>query len=416
MKGFAVLLLCACLGGPALAQVVTQRGFIETRAFGYPQTTPVDQGQVVGEGLVQWEVGVHPAPWLDFSGSTEARADTHQQTERKLHLDVQDRGIQRPALRIRSASATLYGGPFTLELGKQFVRWARTDILNPIDRFTPRDYSNIASTDLLGVLATRLNIQMGEDSLDLVWTPRFTPSRIPLLYQRWSTAPEDLPGVLVNQATRFPRDPQYGARYNHVGRSYEVAASYFEGFNHLPLIATSFTPTQPVPLIGVERVYPRIRMYGIDSAILLPWFTIRTEGGWFQSRAAHTSLDPQADDYALYVAQIDREIGDWSFAVGYAGQTIFEKRNLVDFQPDRGLARAFLTHAAYRHSSRTAFSLDGVIRQNGEGVLLRFEYTYQFAQGWQMILSAVGLRGDQMDFLGQFRRNSHGLVTLRYSF
>jgi hypothetical protein len=35
---------------------------------------------------------------------------------------------------------------------------------------------------------------------------------------------------------------------------------------------------------------------------------------------------------------------------------------------------------------------------------------------WRLTLSGVGLGGDADDFLGQYRRNSHGSITLRFSF
>ena len=60
------------------AQVLTQKGFVEAKGTGYPQTTAIDDTQAVGEALLRYEAAARPAPWLRLNGSIDARADTHQ--------------------------------------------------------------------------------------------------------------------------------------------------------------------------------------------------------------------------------------------------------------------------------------------------------------------------------------------------
>ena len=64
-------------------------------------------------------------------------------TTRSKHvwrLDWDDRSLLRPRFAVRRLAATVTAKGFTLDVGKQFIRWARADVLNPIDRFAPRDY------------------------------------------------------------------------------------------------------------------------------------------------------------------------------------------------------------------------------------------------------------------------------------
>ena len=89
-------------------------------------------------------------------------------------------------LAVRRAVMTYARGPFTVELGKQFVRWGQTDILSPTDRFTPRDYLIVVSSDPLAVTAARVTLSKGSNSLGLVYLPRMTPSRLPILTHRWA--------------------------------------------------------------------------------------------------------------------------------------------------------------------------------------------------------------------------------------
>jgi hypothetical protein len=76
-----------------------------------------------------------------------------------------------------------------LEAGKQFVRWGKTDVLNPTDRFAPRDFMDVVVNEFLAVIGARLTYEHAGRTIDLVWVPRFTPSRLPLADRRWSVLP-----------------------------------------------------------------------------------------------------------------------------------------------------------------------------------------------------------------------------------
>jgi hypothetical protein len=405
------ILIPAVASAQGLAQGFDQRGSLETNLAGFPQTVPNDSSEAVGQAILRWDVSYKAFSWLKVSGGIEAQTDTHHETERTLHLDFEDRGLLRPAFAIRTAKVTLHRSHFTADIGKQLIRWGKADILNPTDRFTPRDYLDLADSEFLGVLAARATVEAAGNSLDLVWTPWFTPSRIPLLNQRWAELPPGFPGPVENAATNFPGGGQYGARVNHIGRHYEASASLFQGFNHLPLIGATIDPSS----VFVERFYPKIRMYGVDAAVPLPWFTIKTEAGYFQSRAG-ASVTPQSDDYILYVAQAERQMGDWMFVAGYVGQTILTRRYEIGFDPERGLAQAFLLRIGYTIDARQSMSLENVIRQNGQGTLTRPEYSRLIGSHWRATLGAVIIDGAPSDFLGQYRHNSSAILKIRYSF
>ncbi len=142
--------------------------------------------------------------------------------------------------------------------------------------------------------------------MDLVWQPWFTPSRTPLWNQRWTVLPGPLP--INDLGAEYPSRSQFGARWNHVGRRYEFAASYFDGFNHLPLIRSSG--------FDIQRYYPRLRLYGSDGAIPTRWATIKAEAAYFTTRQSQT------DEYLLYVIQLERQQGNWIFVGSYPGHLI----------------------------------------------------------------------------------------------
>ena len=86
------------------------------------------------------------------------------------------------------------------------------------------------------------------------------------------------------------------------------------------------------------------------------------------------------------------------------------------FAPDRGLSRAVIARASYTLDPNRSVAFEGAARQNGRGVYARAEYSQALGEDWRATIAAVAIRGHADDFLGQYNRNSHATLTLRYSF
>jgi hypothetical protein len=401
----------------AAAQSFSQRGFVEGRTYLYPQEAPNDDTQVVLDVLAREEAFFKPASWIQFAGGLDLRANTHDQVEDSWRLDFTDRTRQRPRLSVRRLSATFTRGKLTLDTGKQFIRWGKTDIVTPTDRFAPRDFLNVFDNEFLAVTGVRGTVQLGQDTIEGVWVPRMTPSRVPLPDQRWTVLPPaamDIPIVDVNAP--LPSGSQAGVRWSHVGAGFEVSASFFDGFNHLPTFATDLQPSPP--LIRVARIYPDIRMYGGDAAIPLRWFTVKGEAAYFTSSTSSTGSpsSPGSDEYVLYVVQVERQSGEWVFVAGYAGEAVTVQRVALTFAPDRGLTRSIVGRASYTIDPNRSVAFETAVRQNGAGVYAKAEYSQARGQHWRATVSGVLLAGEEDDFIGQYQRNSHVSVGVRYSF
>jgi len=395
---------------PASAQEFTYRGFGQIQSTVYPQTTPQDDERVVVEALFRIEPAYKPAEWLTLSGSIDARLDTIEQVERAWRLDVRDRSLQRPPLSLRHAHAVLRKGTLAVDLGKQFVRWGKADILNPTDRFAPRDFLEVTDDEFLAVIGARGQYERGPHSIDVVWVPTLTPSRTPLVGQRWAPLQPQTFGAtgFVDLDPAFPDRSQYGARWNVLGPGFELSLSYFDGFNHLPQF-TAF-PLSGRPLVALQRTYAPLRMGGADAAVPLRWFTVKGE------IASLFTTSNVADDVVVYVVQLERQSGELSLVAGYAGEIVIERRSTFDFAPDRGLTRAFLGRIGYTIDATSDISFEAAVRQNLDGVWVKGQYSEAIGSHWRATVAGAVIGGDERDFIGQYHRNSHMLTTLRYSF
>jgi hypothetical protein len=379
----------------------------------YPQKAVNDSAQSVGESLFRYEGFYRASSSFQIAGAVDFRTDTHHQVERDFKLSWQDRESRRPLGEVRRLSATYHRGPLAVEVGKQFIRWGKTDIVTPTDRFAPRDFLTVVDNDFLAVTAARVSYEKGENTVEAVWSPRFTPSRIPVADQRWSPPlpPSTIPVTLHDAGAIFPGGPQSGIRWNHAG-PVEYELSLYQGFNNLPSFDVVGTQVSPAGVqIDVQQFYPKMLMAGGDLAIPLRPFTLKAEAAHF------SSSDDRADEYGLYVVQLERQSGEWFFVGGYAGEVITNHGSrAATFAPDRGLTKTFLGRAGYTIDTNRSLAFESAVRENGDGLWLKGVYSQAVGQHWRATLNLTLVRGDVGDFLGQYRRNSHALLILRYSF
>jgi hypothetical protein len=350
--------------------------------------------------------------WLQIAAGADLRGNTHDQVDHRWDVDLSDRTPRRPLLSIRRLAATLHRGPVVIDAGKQFIRWGKTDIVTPTDRFAPRDYAYVFDSEFLAVAGVRGMISTASDSVDVVWVPRFTPSRTPHPDRRWTVLPENVPVpvVLIEAAMPVPDRSQVGVRWNRTGGGLEWSLSLFDGFNHLPAIEPQPADPGAPPVVFLAKRFPALRMYGGDLALPTRWFTLKAEAGLF------TSPDISTDNYVLYVVQLERQTGEWLIIAGYAGEAVTTRRADRTFAPDRGTARSILGRASYTIDAARHLAFEGAVRENGGGQYAKAEFSEARGEHWRWTLTGTVIGGRDDDFLGQYRRNSHLTASLRYSF
>jgi hypothetical protein len=263
--------------------------------------------------------------------------------------------------------------------------------------------------EFIAVLGGRGAVQSGNDTFEVVWVPRFTPSRMPLLDERWTAVPSPAATIpLVDAGATLPGGDETGLRWNHAGAGIEYSLSFFNGFNHFPNIDSRVR--QEPTRIELTRTYPAIRVYGADAAMPTRWLTLKGEAAFVTSPAAFT------DEYVLYVVQAERQIGEWVVVGGYAGEVVTARGSVLAFAPDRGMTKSVVGRASYTIDGNRSLALETAVRQTGEGVYAKAEYSQARGQHWRATVTGVAIAGHGDDFLGQYHRNSHVALTLRYSF
>jgi hypothetical protein len=122
----------------------------------------------------------------------------------------------------------------------------------------------------------------GPASLVFVVVPVFVPSRIPLPRSRWTPqTPPEFVGVADNREvpTTDVANMQYAARLRTTFKGVDLSASYYDGFDHTPVIRQSTIEVAPsVVLPRFTPVFTRIKVAGLDFSTTYRKFEFHGEG------------------------------------------------------------------------------------------------------------------------------------------
>jgi hypothetical protein len=423
-------------------------GFLELRAFLFPQKPNPADTHTQGVGLVQASLQRKSDRWGRYFLSVEGEIDTHHDIARNRLIDWNERDLRRSAARFREAYWERRFGPLDLRLGRQEIRWGRADGFNPTDNLEPYDFLSPFVERRMPVTAASGNLYWHQANLEFHWLPLYESSRLPLLGQRWfpglpsevSLSGQNVPALLrdgnssysvwrwsrsqprLNQqaipvlyqegnrnypALSWPHS-QVGLRWNQIVPGAEFSLSYFDGFNDLPFFSCisciSWSPTGLT--VRLDRNYLRQRIIGADFATQLHGWGLRGEAAHFMQG------DQREDGYLSYVIGLDRQTGRWFTIIEFAGQWISQHGSAP--QPtsfDRGLGRAVLLRTQLDLRTDESLEWAAIVRLPSGDSAWRMTYRGKLSDRWQMELRGQAFAGNSRLFLGQFRDSSH-LVTI----
>lgn len=349
-------------------------------------------------------------------------------------------------------------GPLEMRLGKQIVRWGKTDQLSPVDVLNPEDLREGITWETedrkIPVWMARLKAFRGPFGLEGVLVPFFEPHDVNIFGTDWAVfrhlkaavAADPLVPDRVKDAVdgieahrrepaRTLENAQWGTRLTARTNGWDLAVSVFQGFDPTPHIARfplrnirvdgtfSRESIQKALLTGiftgedVEVRYKRFRMIGFDFETTWKDLGLRGEAAHFSDRSFLTdSLTSTTRPAFFAVVGADYAGPDgWYANLQLAYERIggntdrilyFEKDNLsLNGEVSKELLRGDL-------EARLRFLLmltDGGSYWNPSLTYLRF----------RPLSLTFGLNlfaGPADTFLGFFRENDQAVVSVRYDF
>ncbi len=240
------------------------------------------------ENRLQIQLEGSPSENLHFYGELRLRGFGFPQTDILSDLQRLEKDRVYPwSLEIREVYADLYDfvvPGLDLRIGRQVIAWGTADKINPTSNLSPYDFEDFFDFGAkLGVNALRAMYTHEPWSFELDFVPVFTPAVLP--HGAWSSAFMG-PGMPVPDTTPkitppVPnmRNAQMGVKLSTTLWDWDFSASYYRGFDGLPMpdtIAMDFFPS-----VRVHMRYPKIQVFGLDFAGSLGHIGVWGEGALF---------------------------------------------------------------------------------------------------------------------------------------
>ena len=389
---------------------IDYRGFLDLRA-GRRLVEPVDEKNLsLGEGRLQLEVN-GDFSWLLARIKAELVGDA-----------VTDSGGGE----LREAFLLVSPLPFAdLKVGRQIMTWGTGDLLFINDNF-PKDWEAFfigredeylkAPAD-----AARLSLFFAEINLDLVYQPRFFPSRYidgeRISY--WSPLTGGLAGRhqrLVDETRKsWFADDEFDLRLYRSFNGIEAAFYLHEGYWKTP-----------EGMRGDGRLFfPRLRSLGFSLRGNLLGGLAHAEAGYYDSRDDGAGDDPliRNSEWRLLLG-FEHELGrDFSAGFQYYCEWMAAYDDYRAALPAGSPARDEIRHLLTLRLTKLLLqqnlrlSLFTYYSPSDQDAHLRPQFSYKLTDDWLLSGGANLFFGDKdYTFFGQFADNCNLYLGLRYNF
>jgi hypothetical protein len=215
---------------------------------------------------------------------------------------------QELRINLREAYVSLRKRGWMLRAGEQILPWGASDVINPTDFLTARDFRFFVvdnEQSRQGALSVLLAHASPRLEVKLVVTPRFPASSVLLPS---SALPA---GVTIAEPEAIPaamKDTEVAGKVKLSGRGWDVALVAFRGWNHTPeLELVSATETEVV----MRHTHRRIVAAGVDGSASVGKLVFRAEGSYVLPLDNRTGLDmSRLPPMAFAVVGVERPLGD----------------------------------------------------------------------------------------------------------
>jgi uncharacterized protein DUF1302 len=412
--------LALTIAASASAQELRATGYAETDQIGYFETRGDAGHWGRNELLTQIDGVAGFGRPLRLFGSVELRADFADHNRDRVFVE--------------EAYADFRYKSLDLRVGRQIVAWGKTDVVNPTDNLSPRDFTDPLESDdeRLAVWGVRPRLQLGDVLWEGAVVPVFTSSILPFESPRWSPPfPPQIPNPFnpaqsialtyevlpTREPATTPGNMQYAAKVSGSARGWDLSASYFHGWEDVP--HTSRELEIGGPGTGAVRITPenlKKQAVGGDFATVLGSFTVRGE-------AAYVDPDPlNGPNHVQYVLGVERTMGDMMAAGGTFLLVQWIHTVLPDdFNPApldfNYIFQKSTTVRVQRNLSATAqVVVEGLYEWATEGYYVQPSASYRFGDHVRVEGFVDVLGGEPTSFFGVYEQNKRVQFRVRYSF
>ena len=361
----------------------------------------------------------------------------------RVSVDTQlDHGVNRDDFHTTQKSLRLFEGyldthwkSLEARIGQQVIRWGKADEVNPIDNFTPEDYTEFINLDRadrkLPTLATYLKYYFSDvNHWEGIWIPFFNENRIAESEEDWEfffrrnyrkrlglvAQPEQRPGKQFKNSV-------WATRMVHQGSFMDASLSYAYHFEQNPSYKITLNPLFPAlsPFPGtIDTVWKRQHSIGADFEIPRGDFGARGEMV-FTTNKPYITNDITDEDLIEYKNVFQTVTGfDYTYRSHYYINLQLTQDFILeheDAMEPRGYEPSvtFRLQRKFLHE-KLKFQLMGRYYFSDVDFYYKANVIYELLEDLEVDFGAFFFEGKEQDLFGQFDKNDQLYLNLKYSF
>lgn len=332
-------------------------------------------------------------------------------------------------LGLREAYIDLFMKNFDLRLGKQQIIWGKADGVFITDIVSPKDLSEFLLPEFeeirTGVTSMKLNFYKGNNQFELVYVPKFTPTKLPAQTSIWYPT-MSFPVVPTYDYSTSQKEvnlenSEVFARYSFISSNIDfelVGGHFLYDDPAMHLTKTIDTATMQIKNLVVRPDYHRVNMFGGSFNLPIKSVVLRGEGAFYDGRFFQTS-DPMHKDATIeknnlhYLVGLDYTFKGIKLSAQFIQEYILEYETGI-YNEEFENTMTFLAKKDFLREKLwvEVFSYIGL---NDNDALLRPKITYSFSDGVELQLGANLFFGEEGKF-GQYDDNDMIFTKVKYSF
>jgi hypothetical protein len=343
---------------------------------------------------------------------------------------------------------------YGFSIGKQIIRWGKTDQISPVDTLNPQDMREFIIPEYeerkIPIWMADLSLFFEDFDLEGVFIPFFEKSRINYFGTNWSifdhmkkefqNAPlSSSLKTYLNNINVHEEDPdtetEFALRFTTAIKEIDMGISFHHGTEDTPYFK-SF-PIKNINLTGnlsaddltsnlgtavltnenIEVEYKRTSIVGFEFETILADFGVRGEAAWQTDESFLTSsLTSTRKPTFIYVVGADYTAGEntylnlqfvHKYISDYTPEILYFRRNTFSFL---GEIRTDIISDWFE--ARLKYS----INLNDNAAYLSPSLIYTYLTNIECIIGACVFSGDKDTWLGEFKNNDLLFLDISYRF
>jgi len=331
-----------------------------------------------------------------------------------------------PKIDLRQSYMDIYLDSADIRIGKQQIVWGKADGVSITDVISPKDLGEFLLPDFeeirIGIQALKVDYYMGDNTLEFVWVPTFTPNKIPDENSIWYVQPvfpttnihyfkEDVPANLANSEAFL----KYSAITSAI--DYEIMVGYMWDDDPTMHVNQTIDPTSELSLTVTQK-HHLLRLGGGSFSTTIAGYVVRGEAAYYTGKYFR-SADPALidavveKDYIHFLLGMDFSVWDIKMSLQMVEQKIQDYDEQIVNDENEDTVTFLISKDFLRETLR--LELFSYIDINNNGSLVRPKMSYDLIDGFQILAGFDIFNGEDGKF-GQYDDNDMIYSKIKYSF